>query len=85
MKFKAHLNEDGQDLGDVPLVGLDVLLEEGVKVEQQQLVDADGAGDDGHHRQPRLQPLVGLLQPREQPFRKCLRHMTVWSQPAAGI
>ena len=42
----ARLHERGEQLRDVALVGLHVLLQEGVEVEQQQAVHADGARHD---------------------------------------
>ena len=50
---------------DIPLVRLDVLLEEGVEVEDEQLVDAHRARNDAHHEQPSLEALVATVEPRE--------------------
>lgn len=70
----ARLHERGEQLGDVALVGLQVLLQERVEVEQQQAVHAHHPRHQRGDRQPRLEALAPVaLQPRKQPLRKCLR------------
>ncbi len=69
----TDLDEGGQELGDIALVGLQVALHEGVEVEKQQLVHADDPGHQGHDRHARLKLLSGaLLQPCKEFLRKCL-------------
>ncbi len=68
-----YLDERGEDVCDVALVRLDVLLEEGVEVEQQQLVHANCARDDGDDAQPRLKALGAAIEACEQALDKRLR------------
>ena len=69
----GYLDERGEDVRDVALMWLDVFLEEGVEVEQQQLVHANRARHDGDDAQPRLEALVAAVEPREQALHEGLR------------
>ena len=81
---RSYLDEGSQHVGDVALVRLDVLLQEGVEVEQHQLVHANGARHDAHHEQPRLEALVAAVQPRKQALCEGLQKTgkTAVSEPA---
>ena len=75
--MRRHLHERGEQLRHVALVRLQVLLQEGVEVEQQQAVHAHDAADERHDRQARFKLLAAAaaLQPREQALRKALRFL----------
>lgn len=70
---RARLHERGEQLRDVALVRLQVALQEGVEVDEQQPVHADHARHQRGHRQARLEALAtAALQPRKHLLRKRL-------------
>jgi len=73
-----HLYEGSQKGGDVPLVRLQVALQERIEVEEDELVHADDARDEGDHGHACLHLLAAaLLQPHKQLLRKCLHAVQV--------
>ena len=72
----AHLHEDGQQDGGIPLVRQHIFLHEWIEVEQQEPVDAHDSRDDAHHGQPHFKALARrLVQPFEQLLGKILQSM----------
>lgn len=69
----AGLGGDGQDLGDILLVGLEVLLEERVEVQKEELVDSDEPREKVHGEQPDLELFVRLPQARKHLLCQSLR------------
>ena len=69
-----HLYEGGEQGGDVSLVRPQVALQEGVEVEQDELVHAHDARDESDHGRARLHLLsAALLEPHKQLLRKGLQ------------
>lgn len=52
----------------------DISLQEGVEIQDQQLVHSNHTGDDTHHGQPHLETLAcGLVEPLEELLCKFLQ------------
>ena len=73
-----YLNEGSQQGGDIPLVRLQVALQEGVEVEQNELVHAHDARDERDHCCACLHLLAAaLLEPHKQLFGKGLQALQI--------
>ena len=73
-----HLDEGSQEGGDIPLVRLQVALQEGVEVEQDELVHAHDARDERDHCCARLHLLTAaLLEAHEKLLSKGLQALHI--------
>lgn len=80
-----YLNEGCQNVGDIMLMGPDVLLQEGIEVEKDEAMHADHPRHSPHHGQPGLKPLVAtLLQPCQQLLCKILQGIAP-GEPSASL